>query len=378
LIVIDVKAAEYDAVPSLDLQTTYDDNVYFKEVDDFIFRIAPALKLGAQTERTNVQVRAIVDILEYYDYSELDHVDQKYDLSFATKPSVVWDVGVSGTYFDDYTFRSALEESGLIADRAQRRGGLVEPFFSVALNDQNKLRGDYTCTNVQYSTGTYPDYWVHGGAVYWFRDLRNEKSRVITLVRVSRADYEQVLGDVSQQTYQGMLGFEHRFSETVAITLLAGGAYMESEHLQLEVTPSLSLTTTTVNEYDSTYVVDGTFRCKEERTSLFINANRDVDASTYGENILRERIRAGLGFQWTEKMKLNLEGSYYHGETKGVYQKEEYQTASVRPYISYRIGKDFFLRVGYRYTWTENQITDTKQDRNRVWIMLSKAWTLKH
>jgi hypothetical protein len=370
----DGKGAQYYVEPSLGVRAEYNDNVLFRDVDDTEFRISPGLKVEAQTERTEIKAAAVLDVIEFLEYSELDHVDQKYDLSAAVTPTEVWQIGAFGTYIDDYTYRSALTESGLIADIAHRKAGFVEPFLSVNLSSRDTLRGEYTLSNVEFVDATYPDYQVHGGEIRWFHGLRNERSEIIFLVGGNLAEYDHTLGEVKQQTYRGMGGVEHEFTETLKTTVLAGGGYVESEYPRLEITPSLSSRVTTVKEDDTTFLIDATIRWEEERRTLYAGVSRDIDASIYGENIVRDRIRAGLEYKWTEDWAGNIKGSYYRSETKGIYQKEEWQTFSVVPQLRYHILENVHLSANYRYVWTENQITDLADDQNRVWIELSMAW----
>ncbi|HID29389.1 MAG TPA: hypothetical protein EYP19_05230 [Desulfobacterales bacterium] len=368
------EAARYTAVPALALRTTYDDNVFSEDVEDFEFRISPGLSLAAQTGKTRLEAIGVVDIIEFLKHSELDHVDQRYDLSATVTPTEVWQVGLSGSYADDHTYDSALEESGIIAEPTRRKVWSVEPFLSVALNDVNTVQSYYELTKVEYLDAIHPDSRVHGGGIHWLHDLKNGQTRISFLVSGNLAEYEQSLGDLKQQTYRVMPGFEHQFSETLKTSLLAGLGYMQSEYPQLELTPSMTLQVATREESDYVYLVDGSLRWQLERLTLSAGVNRDINSSVYGENIVQDRIQVGLGFRWSEDWTCNLSATYYRSETKGSGQEERSRTISVMPGLRYRIAEDFHFSLGYRYVSSENQITDRLTNQNRVWIQLSKAW----
>jgi hypothetical protein len=371
-------AAEYIFTPSLELRETYDDNVFLRDIDDFEHLIAPALTLDARTDRAHWQTSAAWDISEYQRHSELDTVDQAYQVSVDMAPRDVWQVSLTGQYVDDYTFRSALEESGIVAERSKRKSATVEPGVAVVLNPRNTLTWTYEFNKTQYRFEDYPDYRVHGLHMSWFHDLLNERSRVIGTVGASEVDFEADYGDTTQRTYRALAGLDHRFSDTLHVQLTAGIRYTESEFPRTEVVfdppDQIRFITKTVEENDSGFIVDGTLDWRLEKVGLSATVNRDVAPSIYGEIVTRDRVRAGLTYHWSEKLRWRLSSSYHLSETEGVIQEEEYETYMVRPSMVYQFNEAIDLQLGYSYTWTENRITDRSEDRNRIFAELRLAW----
>ena len=158
LMVLPVGAAEYVITPSVKLRETYDDNVYFRDVDDFEHLISPALKVDARTETAEWQATCAWDISEYQEHDELDSVDQAYRLSGTVSPGTLLQLNISGKYVRDYTFVSTLEESGLVAERSGRNSATVRPGATFILDPRNTLQFSYEFNKTQYEIESYPDY----------------------------------------------------------------------------------------------------------------------------------------------------------------------------------------------------------------------------
>jgi len=360
-----LQAAQYTVTPALTVQSTYDDNVYFKEAGDLETRISPVLELGAQTEKAKVQARAALDIWEYKRLNEFDNTEQRYGLSVDLTPSDVWQTGVSGTYVDDYTFVSTLEETGVLADSSRRKQSTVDPYVTYFLDARNSLRGAFSFVKTDYDLDQYPEYRVHGGTLTWSHALMNEKTVFFCSAGVSDAKYKQSAGDTVETTYRLVFGWEHPFSETLKGTVSAGPLYTDSDYYRGG---------TLVNESTTDVFLDGTLEWKQERLTLSAHVDYDIDHSIYGENITRARIRGTLGYRWTERFRGNLSTAFYRSETDGLLQDEKRQTYSLNPSVSYRLTETIDLRGGYGYTWTENQISDYTQERNKVYVQLAMDW----
>ncbi len=364
--VVSARAAEYTLEPSVTVQETYDDNVFLKETDDLEHRASPALSLEARTEKAELKARAAWDISKYERHDELDSVDQRFGLSANLKPSELRQYGFSGGYVDDYTFVSTLEESGLLAERSKRKQFTVDPYATFTLDNRNSLRVSYSFTDTQYELETYNDSRVNGGNVTWYHDLMNERTRLIFSAGASQSEFERTDTDVTQSTYRGLVGLDHRFTENLKLEVMVGPRYTESEFPRGGVT---------ADDNDTGFVVDCTMDWRlEERLTFSVNVNRDIAQSIYGENITRDRARVSFMYRLTERLRGNLSTAYYRSETDGFVRSEKRQTFSARPSMTYRITEYLDLRAGYAYTRTENRLTDYSQERNRVYVQLAIDW----
>jgi hypothetical protein len=228
----------------------------------------------------------------------------------------------------------------------------------------------------------------------------NERTRVLSTAGASWVDFKEKKGyyvredeagfvereeGVRQQTLRGMVGMDHRFTETLQVRILAGVQYTESEFPSVQgvgfvLVPPANITAVPIYEmdkaYDTSVILDGSLNWRREGFRLSGNVNRDFTPSIYGENITRDRVRASLKTRLSERFEWTLTTAYYRSETEGYVEGQEYHTVSLRPSLIYRFTEALKLGLGYHYTWTENQITNRSEDRNRVFVELGMAWSM--
>jgi len=394
-IALPVRAAEYVITPSVKARETYNDNVYFRDVDDFEHLISPALKLNGRTDRARWQAACAWDIVEYQDHDELNSVDQLYRLSATVSPSNLLQLNISGHYVDDYTFASTLEESGLLAERSRRSNTAVQPGAAFILDHRNTLEFSYEFNKSRYELESYPDYVVHGLNLMWFHDLTNERTRIIYMLSGNQTVFEgnedyyfegddgnfvQKKADVRQRTYRFLTGMDHQLTETLLVSVKAGAHFTEAEFpsSQRIAYNFASGTFITVHDIekksDTGFILDGALTWHLELITLSASVNRDVTPSIYGENITRDRVSAALKYRLSEKLRCSLNTAYLHSETESFTQEQEYQTYWIRPALIYRFTEDINLELSYAYTRTKNEITDQSEDRNCFFVQLSTAW----
>lgn len=395
--VLPVRAAEYVITPSVKVRETYDDNVYFRNVDDFKHLISPALKLYGRTDVGWWQAACFWDVSEYQYHDELDSVDQTYRLSATVSPSTLLQLNISGHYVSDYTLDSTLEESGLLAERSRRSSTTVQPGAAFILDPRNKL--EFTCdfNKTLYELKSYSDYVVHGLNLRGFHDLTNERIRIILVLSGNQVDFrgnkeyyfeEDVRkfalkkADVRQRTYRVLAGMDHQLTEALRVSVKAGVHYTESEFPSFQRV-EYDVESGIIKQYyiydiekksDTGFILDWALTWRLELITLSASINRDVTPSIYGENITTDRGRAGLRYWLGEKLRCRLSIAYHHSETEGFIQEQKYQTYSIWPVLIYRFAEDINLELGYAYTRTKNEITDQSEDRNIFFVQLSTAW----
>jgi len=358
-------AAEYTVTPSLKLRETYDDNVFFKGDDDFEHLASPALEIGVRKDTSALNVSCGWEISKYAQHNELDTVDQAYGLSTKAFLNPLLQIGLSGEYVADYTFVSALEESGLLAERTKRKRGTLGPSVILVLDPRNTLRGDSLFEKTQYQSDRYSDYWMEGFNVTWTHALLEKQTGVIFEAGAYLVDFDRPDEDLRQYVYRGLAGFEHRLTETVIMTFKAGGSHTKSDFRESNGRS---------DQEDSGFVLNGSVEWKGERMSLSADISRDLTPSIDEEIIIRDRVRSGLGYRFTEKLRGNLSGAYYRSKTQRVLEDKKRHTFVVHPSMAYGFTKDIALLLGYGYTWSENEVTSDTKDRNRVFLELSMAW----
>jgi hypothetical protein len=285
---------------------------------------------------------------------------------------------LSGNYIRDYTFTETLEELGVVAERSVRTTASVQPSAIIELTPRNRIEAVYDFNKTQYRLDRYPDYRAHGLSLTWVHDQMNERTSIIFQLGGSQVDYAIVDEDLRQQTLQGLIGINHRFTETFQVTLKGGVRHTDSRVPKTEfifVPPYFVFTDTkTVRERDTGFILYSQLGWRSEKTTVSAEVIRDFIPSIYGEDITRDRVRASLRYQFLEHFQCGFTASYHHSQTEGLIRTEERETYTARPMVSYRFSEHASLEVGYAYTTTKNEITDRSDERNHIFVQVSAGW----
>lgn len=362
LMVLPASAAEYIVTPSIIARETYDDNVYFYDVEDFEHLVSPALELTAMTEREKLQASFKGDISEYQSHDELDTVDQSYWISADIFTTATSQIGISGNYVRDYTFTSTLEELGVVAERSIRIATVIKPKAIIELDSRNSLKFFYKLNKTQYRLDTYPDYRNQDLDIIYIHKLKNEVTSLTLQLGGSQADYTIGNENGRHKSCQFMAGIDHQISETFKLKLNAGERYIDSNFPNVE------------RVRDTAFIIDSGFLWRFERTTVSANIMRDFSPSIYGEEMTLDRINATLRYRVKQNLNGNITASYYRSETEGFYRKEKYDYYSVRLSVNYNFNEHVSMQSGYTYNGIKNKMTDRSEERNRIFLQISSAW----
>ena len=376
LLILPVRAAEYGVAASLRFREGYDDNVFFKDVSDFAYEITPSLALAAVTENSSLQAGASLDIIDYQRHDELDTVDQYYQILAGLSPSPRLLLDVTGTYVLDHTFRSALEETGIIADRDKREQATVSPMATFRLTPLDQLELFYGLNNTEFDDERTRDYLDHDLRLSWRHALKNEQTNVVLVVGGSQTDYDNTIDNpgekLKQRTVGGVVGFDHQLSETSTLRLVAGPRYTTSEFRGSERDDKQTVG----------FLGDAVLTWRSERTTVSMKANQGYVPSTRGENVTRTRVDLGVGYRLTERLGCRLSGYYRYSETDDEETKSKNQAFALQPEVVYQLPWPIKLRLAYSYTWTEDKVANNTDDRNVVfleirWLIHKPEWKVR-
>jgi hypothetical protein len=206
----------------------------------------------------------------------------------------------------------------------------------------------------------------------------NERTSILFQLGGSQVDYAIGESDLRQQTLQGLVGINHRFTETFQLMLQGGVRYSESKVPKTEfifVPPYfVSTDTRTVRERDTGFILHSHLAWHSDRTTVTAQVTRDFTPSIYGEDITRDRVRASLRYRLREHVHCDLAVTYHHSETEGLIRTEERETYTARSIVNYRFSEHARLELGYAYTKTRNEITDDSDERNHIFVQVRAEW----
>lgn len=356
-----VAAADMSLVPSVSVRETWDGNVFFDDFEDLVQRVAPQFLLQSASPRLTTSTTASVDIFNYRDHTEYNRVNQlyKHRSSYTLDPRT--ELGLDASLLLDHTFETELEESGLVLERGRRERYFISPSLSRLLDEKTRLGMEYRFQATEYEQEEDTDSRLHGIGVSLSRRMDDQRTTLLGSVDLQRVDYDPMDGDGRQWTAQAMAGLAYDFAPDKDIIVKGGFSYTDSDF-----------------EFDSGdrtdeswgFVFDATANWYWELTKLSLSASRSLTASSFGENITRDRILLHVDHRLAERLFCFANISLFRSETEGVVDDEERRTLKFSPGLRFRLTEQADIRLGYSYTGTEDVEADDFENRNAVFGQL--------
>ncbi len=354
--------AEWKLEPGVSWRGTYDDNVLFKDASDYESRINPALQVSRRDERSSVDMTGLLNIIRYLDNSAYDRENQNYNLAARYAVSPRFSLNLASRLGIDYTFDEYWEEEGIVTDRGKRYTWNASPGMRFALSERSALDFSVFYNKVHYEQELNPDYDVLGGNLTLSHVALGGRATLFVVTALQQAVYDLGSAESRQRVYRLMLGGTYRFTETLDLSLRAGPLYTESKYDH----PFF-----TIEEDDLSYAVEGSLNWRRERTRFNLNLDRSEAQSTYGENIINNRLRAGMTHDLSPRWRVRLSGGYAHSETEGLRRKSKSQSLNLDTGLAYILTETMDVSLGYNYRRSENRITDVTDTGNRAYVMFA-------
>lgn len=364
-----VFAADWMLIPELNVDETYDDNLFFKDISDFEHKISPAMQVQRTTERSRLSLSGNIDVLRYQDYSEYNRTNQKYKLrsSYAFSPRV--NVKMNGDFRRDYTFEYEFEESGIVSEQNRRYVATAQPGMSIALTERDSLGIDFSYTRADNKSGSAADYWTVGSEMLWSRSLMDEKTHVLAGLSINKTEFELQPGDGSQTVYASVIGFSRDLGPRLNMVVKAGPTWTDSDFEQATGKDS-------GNDLGAR-LDTSLFWQFTELTDIRLSIDHGQYQSIYAENITRSRVRVNIGHNFTQRLRGEFGSSYINSQTEGYVNDEEKDAWQLAVFAGYSLRPNMSVNLGYRYRRIDEELEDKTRDGNRLFVQLTVQFPFK-
>ncbi|BBD09273.1 uncharacterized protein DFE_2547 [Desulfovibrio ferrophilus] len=352
----DVPGLEF--TPAVEMRLGWDDNIFFKGDSGWEGLIRPSLEAVHEAERTTLALRADLESYSYPGNTQYDHINQQYslDLSYALSPRTSA-FASTGAMFDS-SFESALEESGSVVDKQDRRVLDASAGFRICPDDSNALVLEGEAQTIRHEDDE-SDRSELGLTLRWEHGLSR---RLVTASEIRTKQYDYREG--TQRVHQATLGLTYRLSDTLTVSGQAGGAVSDS---------SFDVAGGEVDERSVDAVASASATWMTERNTLKASLALEPVGSTQGENMRRMLARVSVSRQLTDRLTLRATAMANSAETKGYVSLKRNRAAKFDTELRYRISEQVDVSLGYAYTSTKDRETDQKDERNQAFIGFS--WT---
>jgi len=351
-------ANDVTLVPSLRISGEYDDNVFFNstdEVDDYLTIISPGLTFDYATELLNLQSLIVVDFLRYFDETELDTENQRYDLNGRYQLASKWNIAGNFSYIKDTTLESELEETGIVHLREDRKRYNAGGGLSYQMTELTDLNFNYTHTVTRYDSEDNVDYDYDNFSLLCNRKLKNQLD--VLTVRTNYSIFDS--DEEKTNNYELLFGWFHKFSETLDLNASAGPRYTR-QNFNDDREDEDSWGTT----------VDISLNKRGETSSATIGYSRRIWNNADGDLVETDRIYARAKQRIIGRLGVGFVAGLYFTSQEDDSDNDDTRYYILNPSLYYMLTENHSIELAYSYQneLEESRPKDLESERNRIWI----------
>ena len=366
-----VFSAETKLLTSVGLRQEYNDNILYNrsdEIDDFISKVIPSLRLNHDTELLKLSALASWSGWLFWDNSDLNRLNQRYGLNGNYRIAERWSISASGRYVLDSTQDSQLDETGSVElglkDRERLNAGAG---LDYAVSERSTIGSDYNYQKTDFERKSSVDTELHSFRFFYRHRLQNERDVITIFPRF-------VWGDTDDwDAYNSSLNFRwaHPFSETLDMSLTVGARHSRVDYN---------------DDRDDTDnwggVADMWLRKRGELTTGRLGFSNRLRTRTNGEIVNVSRLYTNIDHRLSRRFGIGFRGSIYFSQLieDSPENDDDRWYFDVRPSAFYQLTENHSLRLLYSYSQEKSldRDSDRKRNRQRIWLQLTfnfpKTW----
>jgi hypothetical protein len=358
-------AADWSVVPSITQRSEFNSNLnldFTNPKKDGIFTLMPAADFNYTTEVNQLQGHIGLTPLVYISQSQLDHIDQNYQINgqYAVTPRVNFTLNTA--YINDSSLLQEYLASGAIMTRTPRQSILANPGINYNLTERLNTGLSYSFNRVTYQNPQFRDYSTHYAGLNFKYLLRNEKTTLLSNITGTDSLYP---GGDHYQNLGFYLGANHKFTERWELNFLGGvNVGFSSFATQVVATaPAPYFTLVNTKRLNQTNVTPYVNLFATRRwTNLTITGGLTADTSptAYGSIDQYYRAYLGMNYDFTERLAGALSGGFTYSTQISNPSSNPYENNyfNINPQLSYRLTEQMSLSPGYNFT-TRSDLTPT-------------------
>ena len=352
--------------PQAILRGFYDDNVRLQPRNaesSFGAIVRGRVELGRRTEVSDIGLSAEVNSRHYSEVSELDRTDGSLNVAWGYQLER-HRLGLNAAFDYDSTLTSEEQTTGLVQVNKRRSRFLVRPSWGYALSERTDLEAGFSYEDVSYEdVDVIPlfDYTFARAGLLAGHDL---SERLQLLGRFSYDNFEAAQVKTESTAYGIEAGARYRWSETLALSFLAGLRSADSQTPSLEGVLVDSDTTGPLFELNlkKDFLVGG----------LEFTAERSLLPSSRGTLLDTTGLTLAFDYPVTPLWTFALNARAYRNRNPGdEVSGNDRDYLQIAPRLQRRLSNALRLDLGYRYRWQDRE--ETAQDAatsNAVFLTL--------
>ncbi|MCF8068460.1 MAG: hypothetical protein K9L30_07745 [Desulfobacterales bacterium] len=406
----DLMAGDLKIDTTLSTKVERNNNIFYSyrnELDDTITTLSGTLKLKEITERFYAELSAGIDSVMYYEYEELDAVDQFYDanLLYRITPRLKGFGGVG--YVRDSRPDRDLDTTGeslpfLGTYKRDKINGNVG--YEYRLTEISKTSVSYSYNDTNYDDIQYTDYWVQQLNLGYSHSLNEYLRNTSLKLNFAYSDYnyrktvekviaKTIFGNIpvpvdvvagntyyeydstSTESLSGTVGFEKNMTELWSISVDIGPQYHETTFIQPYAVQGCS---TIYENKSSSSGWSGVGSLTLDYSGEFTNVNmllsHDLGASSgNSSSVERTTAKISIGYKLTRLSRIYLNSGYIINKAEGgelSLTDTDEVSSWIEPKLRIGFNRYIALVLSYKYNNTKNKVNDKFRERNLVYAQL--------
>ena len=360
-------AADWRLVPSIGLAGGYDDNIFFdrdNKVDSSIIDITPGVELDYNSLLSTLRLTADYNILRYLDESDLDRVNQYYQLDGTHQMGQRWNTRAELRYNRDTTLNTYLEETGRVIDRVDRdffsgKGGL-----NYAISTVSAIDTEYQYEKAEYEDNQFPKYSRHRLNLRYQHRLKSQQD----VLSIGPSFYHR-RNDLNNTNYAALdFGWERDWSEITNTYASIGARYTNVDPKSGD----------DENDWGATARFDLTHR--GIASTITFEYYHDLATSAFGADINVDNFYLKYSYLLTARFGVGIDGRLVF--SYDLFDKDDEEDNSryfeVQPFTYYRLTEKLYMYLRYSYQNSSQDLFKTSElrQRNRIWIEFQYQWPM--
>lgn len=343
---LEARAAEWSAVPTATARGDYNSNLLLAEGSNKAVWgnwFSPGMTFSGSTENLEISGRTAAEFVRYYGGQDRSFTNFYFPLSAKYRGERDrWTV--DGGLTRDNTLMAELQTTGVVLAFTQRNLWTASPTWTHNLTERTALIAGYQFADATYENGIrlgLVDYQTNGGNAgisYQIADKsRVQLTGIATLFQAPQRNLESKI-------FGGQVSLNHDVSETFSLKLEAGPRFINN----VVQSGSQSL-----SDHSLVWVGNATIRKQLERTTVTLDASREITPSGFGLLLETNRIGMTIGQQLTENLSASITGQALAASSTPTagsvtsFPKSRY--FSVQPKLSWKINDWWGAEAWYSY-----------------------------
>jgi hypothetical protein len=360
---------EFRIVPSIALKEGYNDNILYatsNPISSWVTTLSPGLTLTNRTEKLDLMLSALVDIVRYTQQSDYNSENQYYKgrLGYTFSPKV--SAQAEGGWSRDYTPDRDITTTGVALTNVQRDRTYAGLTGNWVLAERWATNASYFFEQDIYDSPQYSNVTGNQFSLGLNHDLGlATKGRF----NAGYASYRYSAQDTN--SYWGTVGFEYRYHELWTL-IVDGGARLANTKYQVTQLQPLPPFFVTVSQTSDVWggVGKASLNYNGEKTIFSLSAGYDLSP---GSGLNTSTQRTSFVFDIRYRLTYELSAALATGYFLNYAAAGDYGTTSVNeatifanPSLRYEFTRDMYLEMFYNFATTDYKNTNTSAQRNLV------------